>query len=187
MQLDRREGTSKQSRRTNRAEDRLHISGVQRGKQARGSSNQGSAYLLPKEGPGRETQGKGGRGCRGGRQAQKTNPKPGPSTMWQALCNRLQEQWISTYVVWGPFGHVGAHLGLNHARGHSCGSNRRLSSASGGFRSRAKAICPATLDFGPSSRKQGLRPPHCSQASFNESICRSCCSNPESSSFPLEQ
>ena len=132
MQSDRGEGTSKESRRTNRAEDRQHTWGKGKrskgqtgqegesresnwnrgkqglkgeGKREAGKGEQQPGKRLPtakggKEGPGRETQGEGGRGCRGfrgGRQAQKHNPKPGPSTMWQALCNRLQEQWISTY------------------------------------------------------------------------------------------
>ena len=59
MRFGRREGISKESRRTNRAEDRLHISGAQRGKQARGSSNQGSAYLLPRRDQGGKRKGRG--------------------------------------------------------------------------------------------------------------------------------
>ncbi len=59
MRFGRREGISKESRRTNRAEDRLHIAGAQRGKQARGSSNQGSAYLLPRRDQGGKRKGRG--------------------------------------------------------------------------------------------------------------------------------
>jgi hypothetical protein len=65
----------------------------------KGEQQPGKRLPTAKEGSGRETQGEGGRGCgglQGGEQAQKQNPKPGPSTIWQALCNRLQEQWIST-------------------------------------------------------------------------------------------